>query len=189
MSAPRRAAVAATLRVLVTESERAVDVAVTVRLCLHREGVVLLERQVRVTVCEARHLHTIAWVRFQHARKQQSQVTDCHRADKIERGYPGRLAQESSQTHLSSVEALHCHGVSEPANATHLLLFEQVNLGRLRAEVAVRPQERLRAGVRVVAGHDGQLQAQPPPAARLRLGLQRQDVLDVQLRWGEGVRC
>ncbi len=68
------------------------------------------------------------------------------------------------------------------ARSTHLLLLDQVNLGRIRAEVAVRPQQRLRAGVCVVAGHDGQLQAHAPPTASLRLGLQRQDVLDVQLR-------
>ena len=33
------------------------DVAVAVRLCLDGERIVFLQRQVRVPVCEARHLH------------------------------------------------------------------------------------------------------------------------------------
>lgn len=64
-----------------------------------------------------------------------------------------------------------------------LLLLQQVDLLRRSAKVIMLSQQLLGRGVRVVRRHDGQRQRSPRAAARRqRLGLQRQYILDVQLR-------
>ena len=166
------------------------NIAVAMRLRLHRKGVILLQRQVRVAVREARHLQTSpvpealmvcrgAWQAVARccACKSPYEATDhCGTAAALHDlvlHKPGLHVHASKLLYLTQSCVRNCR--------THLLLLDQVDLGRVGSEVAVRPQQRLRARMRVGAGHDGQLQAHAFPAAALRLGLQRQDVLDVEL--------
>ena len=71
----------------VVGAERAVNVAVTVWLRLHRKGVGFLQRKVRVAVCEACHLHRTVQHAISRASteaacsisgQQAAEATDCH---------------------------------------------------------------------------------------------------------------